>query len=277
MTGPVLTSPIVSTQWLADYLGSDKLVVLDATVLPYATAGRSGFLSVPRTVPRRGPHPGSDLRGSHRGVLRTDAKLPFTHQSAEAFAAAVGSVGIDNDTTVVVYDAAIGQWAAGCGAVPQLRLRLGRGARRRLHQVAAEGRDSEVGHLEPSPKTFVAHEAPELWVSKADVEDILAGTSSAALVCGLPPKEFSGEEGNRRGGDTSRRAPACPGRLVNRETNAFLPADGLRAAFGPRFDQDGSSPTAPRASRPRRRPRADPARPPQCRDLRRLAARVDRG
>ena len=33
MTGPLLDSPVVSTQWLADHLGADKLVVLDATVL----------------------------------------------------------------------------------------------------------------------------------------------------------------------------------------------------------------------------------------------------
>ncbi|GAH78906.1 unnamed protein product, partial [marine sediment metagenome] len=29
---PVLTSPLVSTQWLADHLGADELVVLDASV-----------------------------------------------------------------------------------------------------------------------------------------------------------------------------------------------------------------------------------------------------
>mgnify|MGYP000143103683 CR=1 FL=1 len=35
MSGPLIDSPVVSTQWLADHLGADGLVVLDATVLPF--------------------------------------------------------------------------------------------------------------------------------------------------------------------------------------------------------------------------------------------------
>ena len=32
-SGPLLPASLVSTQWLADHLGADKLVVVDATVL----------------------------------------------------------------------------------------------------------------------------------------------------------------------------------------------------------------------------------------------------
>ena len=41
-----LSSPVVSTQWLADHLGAERMVVLDASVLSYETpAGGRAWLS----------------------------------------------------------------------------------------------------------------------------------------------------------------------------------------------------------------------------------------
>jgi thiosulfate/3-mercaptopyruvate sulfurtransferase len=58
-------------------------------------------------------------------------------------------------------------------------------------------------------------------------------------VCGLPPKEFSGEEGSRaRKGHIPGSINVPAGRLVDRETNASIPERELRAAFGPALDED---------------------------------------
>ena len=59
----------------------------------------------------------------------------------------------------------------------------------------AERRELATGHVEPVPATFSASERPELWVERADVEAIVDGTAAAALVCGIPAKEFTGETG----------------------------------------------------------------------------------
>jgi thiosulfate/3-mercaptopyruvate sulfurtransferase len=241
MIGPVLSSPVVSTQWLADYLGSDNLVVLDATVLPFATpAGKPGFLSGHEQYLIEGHIPTAGFADLLEELSDTAARLPFTHQSPEAFAAAVGALGIDNDTTVVVYDSWIGQWASRLWWLFRTfgydRVAVLDGG---FTKWRAEGRDTEVGHTEPTPRTFVATERPELWATKADVEDVLAGKAQAALVCAVPPKEFSGEEGSRaRRGHIpgSSNTPAI--RLVNRETNALRPEAELREAFGPAFDQE---------------------------------------
>ena len=240
MTGPALPSPLVSTQWLADYLGSDSLVVLDATVLPFAAPnGKSGFLSGHEQYLVNGHIPTALFADLIEAFSDTEARLPFTHQAPAAFAAAAGALGIDNETTVVVYDSSVGQWAARLWwlfrAAGYDRVAVLDGG---YTKWLAEGRDTDVGHLEPTPTTFVAGERPELWATKSDIEDVLAGTATAALVCGLPPKEFSGEEGSRvRRGHIPGSISAPAGRLVDRDTNALLPESNLRATFGPALDQ----------------------------------------
>lgn len=241
MTGPVLDSPLVSTQWLADYLGSDQLRVLDATVLPYqAPNGKPSFLTGHEQYLVSGHIPGAVFADLIEDFSDVDSTLPFTHPSAEAFAASAGALGIDNETTVVIYDASVGQWASrlwwlfrsfGYDRVAV----LDGGYKKWL----AEERAVEVGHLEVAPSTFVAAERPELWATSSDIEAILSGDARGALVCGLPPKEFSGEEGSRaRKGHIPGSINVPAGRLVDQTTNAVIPADRLRAAFGPALDED---------------------------------------
>jgi thiosulfate/3-mercaptopyruvate sulfurtransferase len=240
MTGPALTSPLVSTQWLADYLGNESLVVLDATVLPFAApTGKPGFLSGHEQYLVNGHIPTALFADLIEEFSDADARLPFTHQEPAAFATAAGALGIDNETTVVVYDSSAGQWASRLWwlfrAAGYDRVAVLDGG---YAKWLAEGRDTDTGHRAPAPARFEAHERPELWATKSDIEDVLAGTTSAALVCGLPPKEFSGEEGSRsRRGHIPGSISAPAGRLVDRETNALLSEPDLRAVFGPALDE----------------------------------------
>jgi thiosulfate/3-mercaptopyruvate sulfurtransferase len=243
MTGPVLPSPLVSTQWLADYLGSDQLVVLESTVVSFAAPdGKPGFLSGHEQYLVEGHVPTALFADLIEEFSDTDVRLPFAHPSAEKFAAAASALGIDNETTVVVYDTSIGHWASRLWWLFRTfgydRVAVLDGG---FKKWVAEGRETDVGHREPTAAStaFVTSERPELWVTKADVEDILAGTSSTALVCALPPKEFSGEEGFRkRRGHIPGSTNTPAGRLVDRESNTLLPEAGLRDAFGPALDQD---------------------------------------
>jgi thiosulfate/3-mercaptopyruvate sulfurtransferase len=240
MSGPVLTSPLVSTQWLADYLGSDQLVIVDASVIPYKQPnGRPGFLSGHEQYLAAGHIPGAVFADLISRFSDPEAELPFTHSTAEAFAVAAGELGIDNETTVVVYDAAVGQWASRLWWLFRTfgydRVAVLDGG---YTKWIAETRATEVGHVEPTPATFAAFEHPEFWASREDVESIVAGDAEAALVCGLPPKEFAGEEGPRaRLGHIPGSISAPAGRLVDRETNAFLPEEHLRRILEPALGQ----------------------------------------
>jgi thiosulfate/3-mercaptopyruvate sulfurtransferase len=80
------------------------------------------------------------------------------------------------------------------------------------------------------PAAFTAHERPGLWVELADVQDAVDGTAPAALVCAVPPREFTGEAGL---GHIPGSLGVPAARLVDRTTNALLPLDELRAIFAP--------------------------------------------
>jgi thiosulfate/3-mercaptopyruvate sulfurtransferase len=229
-------APLVSTQWLADHLGADDLVVLDATVLPYVQPnGRPGYLSGHEQYIIDGHIPGAVFADLTEVFSDADGTYPFTRPSLEQFEQAAGSVGVSNATTVVVYDNVVNQWASrvwwlfrtfGYDNVAVLDGGLAK--------WRAEERETDIGHVEPVAASFTASERPALWVDKAFVQSVVAGEADAALVCAVPPAEFSGEAGHRaRLGHIPGSVSAPAGRLVDRGTNAYLSEDALRSAFAP--------------------------------------------
>ena len=239
-TGPYLASPVVSTQWLADHLGADRLVVLDATVVPTVLPnGKHSYLSGHDQYLIAGHVPGAVFADLIDVFSDPTGAFPFTRPQAELFAIAAASVGIDNTTTVVVYDSSVGQWASriwwlfrtfGYDSVAVLD-----GG---FQKWQNEGREADLGHVEPSVASFETSERPELWVDKAYVERVVAGEIDAALVCGLPPKEFSGEAGHRsRLGHIPGSLSVPAGRLVDRDSNALLTTEALRSTFAPVLDE----------------------------------------
>ena len=227
-----LYSPVVSTQWLADHLGADDLVVVDATVLPFTQPnGKPGYLSGHETYLINGHLPGAVFADLIDEFSEPDGSYPFTRPDVERFTSAASALGVGDGATVVIYDAAVGQWASrlwwlfrafGYDNVAV----LDGGSQKWI----AEGRELATGHVEPVPASFVAVERPELWVEKADIEAIVDGTATAALVCAVPPREFTGEAGP---GHIPGSLGVPAGRLVDRDTNALLPLDALRALFAP--------------------------------------------
>ncbi|WP_313543747.1 sulfurtransferase [Leifsonia aquatica] len=225
--GAALAGPLVSTQWLCDHLGSEGLVVLDATVVPATGAdGRPTFVSGLDQYLVEGHIPGAVFAELLDGFSDASGPYPFTRPDAAAFAAAADAVGIDAGTTVVIYDAAAGQWAA----------RLWWLFRSFGHEGVAvvdggatawraEGRPLSRGHVEPRTGSgFAAAEQPDFWADKSTVAEITAGDRTATLLCGLPARDFAA-----RHIPGSLSVPA--GRLVSRETNTFLPARELRELF----------------------------------------------
>lgn len=239
---PYLARPIVSTQWLADHLGRDNLVVVDASVLLVpGHDGRPGYLSGDEQHLVEGHVPGAVFGDLLQQLSDPEAPFPFSRLDPGRFAAATAALGIDDDSVVVVYDSAVGQWAsrlwwllrsAGHDAVAVLD--GGLSAWRR------EKRPIETGHVEPAPsKGITIRVERPLWIDKAGVERVLRGEAAGALVCAVPPKEFTGEEGRRlRRGHLpgSRSVPA--GRLVDRTANTLLPPERLRALFGESLESE---------------------------------------
>jgi thiosulfate/3-mercaptopyruvate sulfurtransferase len=233
---PVLTSPLVSTQWLADHLGATGLLVVDAAVVGFARPdGKAGYLSGHEQYILEGHLPGAVFADLIEEFSDPDGSYPFTRPDSARFAAAAGALGAGDDTTVIVYDSAVGQWASRLWwlfrAFGYDKVAVLDGG---LTKWRAEGRAIEIGHVEPTPAQFTPHERPELWADKADVEAVVSGERDAALVCSMPPKEFTGETSSRaRAGHIPGSLSAPAVQLVDRETNALLGTDALREKLAP--------------------------------------------
>lgn len=231
-----VTSPLVSTQWLADHLGGENLLVVDASVARFTQPnGRSGHVSGHEQYIIEGHVPGAVFADLIEEFSDPEGPYPFTRPSAERFAAAAGAIGIGADTTVIIYDTAVGQWAS---RLWWLLRAFGHDAAAVLDggltAWRAEGRDLDPGHVEPNPTEFEADERPGLWVDKSYVEGVLRGDHVAALVCASPPQEFAGEgDSPRRPGHIPGSSSAPAGRLVDRETRVSLPAERLREILSP--------------------------------------------
>ena len=231
-----MSSPVVSTQWLADHLGSDNLVILDATVfaLQPGTPNEPRYLSGREDYLTKGHIPGAVFADLFDTFSDPSGEFDFSRPSAELFEVAAASVGSDNDTTVLVYDAVVGQWAAriwwlfrafGYDDVAVLD-----GGLTKWH---AEMRPYATGGVRPRVAGgFTATPRPEVWVDKSFVESIVAGKTDAALVCSLPSAEFAGTAGTRpRAGHIPGSISLPAAKLVDPNTNAFLRGGALKAAL----------------------------------------------
>ncbi|GAA3597462.1 hypothetical protein GCM10022198_22070 [Klugiella xanthotipulae] len=228
-------SPLVSAQWVYDHLGADGLVILDATAfLLDGPGGHPAYVSGDEEYLVGGHLPGAIFADVITEFSDPAGPFPFTRPSAERFATAAGALGISNETSVVVYDGSFGHFASRVWwlfrAFGYDRVVVLDGG---LTAWQAAGFPLEVGHVEPTPRTFVARERTELWVDKSFVEGVIAGTESAALVCGLPPREFTGETtAVSRAGHIPGSVSAPVVRLLDRSTKTFLNREALAERLG---------------------------------------------
>lgn len=231
-----LPTPLVSAQWVADHLGADDLLVVDASVVsatlptggPVSLSGHEQYIA-------EGHIPGAVFADLLEDFSDPEGRYPFTRPGAARFASAAGALGIGPGTAVVIYDTALGQWASRLWwllrAFGHDRAAVLDGG---LTAWRADDRPLERGHVPAIPAEFTAAERPDVWADKAEVESVVRGEASAALVCAVPPKEFSGEAPIRaRAGHIPGSSSAPVGRLVDRDARTALGDDELRRLFAP--------------------------------------------
>ncbi|MEA9985582.1 sulfurtransferase [Subtercola sp. RTI3] len=242
-----LVAPIVSTQWLCDHIGSDSVVVLDASVLRV-----TGFDSHPTWLSGLDQYlVGGHIPGAIFADLIDEFSNPtgafgFERPSIAQFEAAAAAVGVTNDSTVIVYDTAAGQWAARLWWLFRAngydRVAVLDGG---LTKWNHEDRPIDTGSVEPARGAFTSTERPQLWADKTFVASVVSGEAAATLVCAVPASEFAAESGERaRRGHIPGSVSVPSGRLVDAETNAFLRPDALRALFAPTLDLTARSAVA---------------------------------
>ena len=182
---------LVNTAWLAERLGRSDVVIVDGSF--YLPAMKRDAAA-------------EYLAGHIPGAVRfdidaiADHSIPLPHMlpSPEAFAQAVGALGIFERDTIVVYD------GAGLFSSPRVwwTFRLF-GAENvfildgGLPRWKAEGRPLEAGAVKRAPRQFAAKPPAKIVAGVRDVQSALAKQS--AQVVDARPAEELGRAGRERG------------------------------------------------------------------------------
>ena len=210
---------LVTTDWLAEHLGDDGLVVIESNedVLLYRT----------------GHIPGAHHVDWHLD-LNDDVMRDYV--SPEAFAAMCSARGITPDSTVVVYGDNFNWWAAYALWVFSLfghaDVRLLDGGRAKW---IAEGREVTTDAPAVTPSTYPVVPRDDATI-RAFKEDVLKHIGNGPLVDVRSPGEFSGEllhmpdypqEGVQRGGHVPT-AQNVPWKRAANDDGSFKSVDDLR-------------------------------------------------
>lgn len=217
--------PVVSTAWLAERLGSVRVVDGSWHMPAEARNGREEHLQ--RHVP------GAvffDI--DHVADHTTD--LPHMLPTPEAFAEAAGALGLSRDADIVVYDvhgirsAARVWWTLRAMGYDKVHV-LDGGLRKWL----AEGRPVEAGEVHPAPIAVEPRFDPGLVRNAADVREIIA-SGAARLLDARSAARFTGEAPEPRAGLRSGHMPGAanlPWEKVIAEDGTLRAGPELTAAF----------------------------------------------
>jgi len=202
MTTAANSRRLVSTDWLAERLGMPDTAIVDGSFYLPALKRDAGA---------------EYLAGHITGAVRFDIDaiaddanpLPHMLPSAEQFARDVGTLGIAETDTIVVYD------GIGLGGAPRVwwTFRLF-GAEQvfildgGLPKWKAEGRPLEAGTVERAPRVFKARKPGAVVASLATVRAALAD-KSAQVVDARPADRFRGEAPEPRPGVRSGHMPGA--------------------------------------------------------------------
>jgi thiosulfate/3-mercaptopyruvate sulfurtransferase len=193
----------VSPAWLAERLSDPSVAVIDGSYY-LSTMGRDAAAEY-----AAGRIPGA-RRFDIDAVKDHANPLPHMLPTADAFAAAVGAMGVSEDMTVVVYD------GMGLFSAPRVRWTFRAFGARDVRILdggfpawTAAGLPVETGEpAAPAPRAFNASFDPSVVASLDDVKAALAG-GAAQVVDARPAGRFNGVDPEPRPGLPSGHMPGA--------------------------------------------------------------------
>ena len=220
-----MDDPVVSTAWLAERLGSVRVVDGSWHMPAEARNGAAEYLQrhIPGAVFFDIDH-----------VADHDTDLPHMLPTPEAFAQAAGALGLSRETDIVVYDvhgirsAARVWWTLRVMGYDKVHV-LDGGLRKWL----AEGRPVEAGDVVPQPVTVAPRFEAELVRNAQDVQAILQ-SDAARMLDARSAARFRGEAPEPRAGLRSGHMPGAanlPWEQVIAEDGTLRPSEELKSVF----------------------------------------------
>ncbi|MFT7645567.1 MAG: thiosulfate/3-mercaptopyruvate sulfurtransferase [Candidatus Poriferisodalaceae bacterium] len=227
-----MSDPLMSTTELAERLGEPNMVVLDCSVTLHPDV-EAGFVAEPMDEAWQAAHiPGSRYCDLSNDLSDPDSDLRFMMPTPEYFATAMASMGVSDDSIVVLYDRRFTMWATRVWWM--LRANgfdnayvLDGG----WSSWEGEGRDVEGGPATPAiPGLFTPGARPGLIASADDVMRAVRDTT--CIINSLSPENHDGSD------DSYGRPGHIPGAgnvfalgLVDPKTHRYRPLDDLRSEF----------------------------------------------
>lgn len=221
-----MTSPFVSTEWLAANLSAPDLVIVDGSwhLPPAGRSGKAEFLE--RHIP-------GAVFFDIDAISDHSTSLPHMLPDSTAFATAVGALGIGDGLRIVVYD------ASGLFSAPRVWWTLKAfGAREvlildgGLPKWLAEDRPTENGTATRAPAVFTPRLDRSIVADIARVEVASAGTIIQVLDA-RPAERFAGTAPEPRPGISSGHIPGSLnlpfGKIV--ENGRLASPENIRAAL----------------------------------------------
>ncbi|OCP01031.1 MULTISPECIES: 3-mercaptopyruvate sulfurtransferase [unclassified Ensifer] len=193
---------VVSADWLQERLGDPSIRILDAAwYLPAQNRN-------PKAEYDAGHIPGA-VFFDQDAIADHTSGLPHTLPTPEAFAEAVGALGVSETDTIVVYD------GPGIMTAPRVWWELRIMGAKNVYVLDGgmdgwnrEGRPVTTDVPSPKPATFRASFTPTAVTSLAEMKDIVAG-SSVQIADARGAARFYGEEPEPRAGLRSGHMPGA--------------------------------------------------------------------
>ena len=244
MAALALPASLVSTEWLARHLGHDGLVVVDASVVGAESPAGFRWLSGLDEYLIEGHVPGAVFADILEEFSDPHGTYSFTRPDETRLERAARELGIDDESTVVIYDSSLGHWAArlwwllASAGVDRVAILDGG-----LTRWRADGQAVETGFESPRVAgSLTLSPRDGFWADRHEVLAITTGETNASLVCAAPASDFRGETGQRpRRGHIPGSVNVPISAVVDRESRTFLRGEALQERLAPA--------TAPASSR----------------------------
>ena len=223
--------PLVDTAWLAAHLQDADLRILDCTTRLVPFEGRVRPEAA-RDAWAEGHIPGSAYVDLANELSDRQSPLPLMMPPAAQFAAAMGALGVDHQSRVVLYDASNHAWATRVWwmlrAVGFDRAAVLDGG---LARWKAEGRPLSTEPPRHPPARFVTLMRPGVFVDRRSVQAAL-GRNDTRLVNALGPDEHAGRSSRAaRPGRIPGSVNVPAASLVEPPPGGFRPLEQLREPF----------------------------------------------
>jgi thiosulfate/3-mercaptopyruvate sulfurtransferase len=222
---------LVSPEWLSQHLDDPDLVVLDCTVRVEPNEDGTMQILSGRADYEVGHIPSAGFADLMDDLSDGDSPLKFAVGTPEQFCAAMGTLGVGDDTRVVLYDGNNSVWAARVwwmlrwvGFDRAALLDGGLGA------WTAEGRSLSTATANRPAKQLTPSPRPELI---ADRDEVFAAidNSAVSIIDALPEASYRGEMAMYGRPGHIPGASNIPAFSLLDESGHYLPHDELAAIF----------------------------------------------